>query len=463
MIDTTTTGAPPDLLEAEGIWRHVFSYHPFAVELERAEGIYLYDRQGNRYIDASGGPMSCNIGHGDPRMRAAIAAQLDRFAYCHPVLAHRERAELCAGLAAVAPGGFAQSFLVSGGSEAVETALKIARQHHYARGNHGKHKVIACHESYHGMTFATMALAGNPGYQRLFGPMMPSWPHVLQYSDRRRPAGIEREEWGIACARELERTIYYEHPNTIAAFIATPHGCGSEYGVVPPASYWREVRRICDQYDVLLIADEVVTGFGRTGRWFAMEHFGVVPDLITVAKGISGSQAPLGAVLVSDRVAAPFNDGATFVHGFTNQGHPLACAAGTALLEILKADRLVERAAELSPRLFAHHDRLLSHPTVIDVRGWGLFLVLELVESKETGEYFGKERHAEQLFQALALQHGLAFYSALYGPRRTPALRRGLPLWVSPPLHITGEQIDDLMARLDQTLSAWELALGVGA
>lgn len=184
-----------------------------------------------------------------------------------------------------------------------------------------------------------------------------------------------------------------------------------DYGLVPPASYWREIRRICDEHNVLLIADEVVTGFGRTGRWFAMEHFDVEPDLMTLAKGISGSNLPLAAVLVSDKVNEPFRkDGAYFLHGFTHQGHPMACAAGLATLQILREDKLVEHTAAMRPHLFEHTKRLKAHPTVADVRGWGLFMAIELVESKERREYFDVDKGAERLFQAYAFKNGLAIY-----------------------------------------------------
>lgn len=453
----SSTATLPGLLPPEGKWRNCFSYHPFEVELARAEGVYLYDTQERRYIDASGGPMAVNIGHGDPRMKAALNAQFDCYAYAHPAMANRKRAELSEALVALAPPSLNSVYLCSGGSEVVESAIKLARQYHSLTGAPDKFKVVSCYESYHGMTLATMSLAGNPAYRKTFDPVMSNWPHMAQYSEVQMPPGIDREAWGVQCAQELERALYFCNPSTVAAFIATPHGSGADYGLVPPKSYWREIRRICDQHNVLLIADEVVTGFGRTGKWFAMEHFDVEPDLMTLAKGISGANLPLAAMLVSDKVNEPFlKSGSYFLHGYTHQGHPMACAAGLATLDILREDRLVEHAAAMSPRLFAHSERLKAHPTVADVRGWGLFMALELVESKERREYFGMERQAELLFQALAFQNGLAFYGTLYGPRRSPAVRRGLPLMIAPPLSIRPDQIDDLANRLDATLSEWE-------
>lgn len=451
----------PKLLKPEGVWDRAFSYHPFDIEIVKAEGVRLYDTEGREYFDASGGPMAVNLGHNDPRMKAAIGGQLDQFAYAHPVLASRVRAELCEAIASVTPGDLNTTFLVSGGSEAVETALKLARQYHYARGNVGKHKFISNYESYHGMTLATMSLSGNPGSQRYFDPMLHKWPKAHQYSDFRRPDDMDRDVWAQACVHEIERTIHYEGPETIAAFIATPHGCGSEYGLVPPASYWQAIRKLCDDYDILFIADEVVTGFGRTGRWFGMEHFGVLPDIMTMAKGMSGCYMPLGGVTISDKVREPFDKGAYFVHGFTHGGHPVAAAAGLELINILKSDNLVDQAAARGRRLFGHAERLRSHPTVADIRGWGLFMVLELVANKETREYFEQDKNAEQLFQSIAMQNGLVFYSTLYGPRRRPLFRRGLPMWISPPFTITESEIDEIVDRLDRTLRVWEIALGL--
>ncbi len=440
-------------------WDHVLASHHTGVELAKAEGVYLYDTAGRRYFDASGGPMAVNLGHGDARVIQAVTEQMRRFSYCHPALANGPRADLCRDIAEVTPEGLDKVYLVSGGSEAVETAIKLARQYHLASGASGKHKIVSCYDSYHGMTLATQALSGSPGSAGPFEPMMPRWPHIQQYSDARRPEHLDRETWALVCARELEALIHYEGAASVAAFIATPHGSGADYGQVAPASYWREIRRICDEHDVLFIADEVVTGFGRTGRWFGMDHFGVVPDLMTFAKGLSACCLPLGAVAASARVAAPFETKTHFIHGFTHGGHAAACAAGSAVIRILRDDHLVDRSAAMGLRLFSHAERLLAHPTVAAVRGWGLFMVLELVDPVGGG-FFDRGRGAERLFQRKGLDNGLALYSSLYGPRRTARFQRGLPMWISPPFVITEAEIDDLVDRLDRTLAEWGRALG---
>jgi adenosylmethionine-8-amino-7-oxononanoate aminotransferase len=454
----------PSLREPEGMWETVFSYQPFTPVLERAEGIYLYDTAGNRYIDASGGPMAVNLGHGDRRVIEAITKQAEKFAYCHPTLSNQPRAALCERISSVAPGDLNTSYLVSGGSEAVETALKLARQYHLACGNPQKHLVISRWESYHGMTLGALSVAGGTGNRHTFDPMLQHWPHIRQPSALGRLAGMSVEDYALHCAEELEEAIHYAGAQNVAAFLATPVGAGEDYGFVPPAAYWQRLRDICDRYDVLLIADEVVTGFGRTGTWFAMEHFGVQADIMTTAKGISSLYMPLGAVTVSDKVNEPFCHGrARFMHGFTNAGHALACAAGLAVIDILEQDGLIDNSAEIGGYLHAQKERLLQHPSIIDVRGRGLLLVAELVSNKHTMEFFPPEAQAETTLHAIALQHGLALYGTLYGPRRPDAHKRGLPLFLAPPLCITRAQVDELLDALDSTLTEWEQRLGITA
>jgi adenosylmethionine-8-amino-7-oxononanoate aminotransferase len=446
----------------DGDWSYVFSHHAFTPALERAEGIYLYDKEGNRYIDASGGPIAQNIGHGDRRVIEAIARQAEKFTYCHPVLSNPLRAELCARLARLAPGDLNTSYLVSGGSEAVETAIKIARQYHLACGREQKHKVIGTWDSYHGMSLGALSVAGGPGFRKPFSQMLLDWPHIRHYrSPRERPAGMSEVDFALLCARELEEMLYFVGPEQVSAFIATPVGAGKDYGLVPPAEYWHTIREICDRYDILLIADEVVTGFGRTGKWFAMEHFDVQADIMTTAKGISGLYAPMGAVTVSDRINEPFANGEVFIHGFTNMGHPLGCAASLAALDVLQSDHLVENSREVGAYLHSQAERFLAHSTIADARGKGLLMVLELVRDKEQMDYFPPEAEAEQKFQGIALKNGLAFYMTLYGPRRPSALKRGIPIFIAPPLCITREQVDDLIDRFDQTLIEWEQAMDI--
>lgn len=454
----------PELVKPEGRWSHTFSYYAFETEIDRAEGVYLYDTRGHRYIDASGGPMATGIGHSHPRMLSAIADQMARYAYAHPVLANPKRAELCEAIASVAPGDLNTVHPVSGGSEAVETAIKIAIRYQKAMGRDRKVKVVSLQGSYHGMTLATMAMAGSPLYASEFGSMLVEWPQIAQYSDFLRPASTSREDWGLTSARRLEDAILAAGPDTVAAFIAAPHGCGPEYSVVAPRSYWKEIRRICDDYDVLLIADEIVTGFGRTGTWFGMENFGVQADLMTVAKALASCTIPLGAAVVSDRVNEPFKNGTSFIHGFTYQGHAAACAAGIAAISIYRDEGVIDGVPERGQRMFAWRDRLLAHPSVADVRGWGLFMTVELVSDKSTRAGFAPATGAEQLFLALALRAGIALYAALHAPIDSSVVpARGLLMRLVPPLTITLDQIDDMMQRFELTLTEWEARMGLSS
>ena len=461
MATATTTKSEPTLREPEGIWSHAFSYHPFTPVLERAEGIYLYDTDGNRYIDASGGPLAINIGHGDFRVITAMNEQAKKFTYCHPVLSNEPRAELCRDIAEVAPGDLNTTYLVSGGSEAVDTAIKLARQYHLLTGNVEKHIVISLWDAYHGMTLGALSATGLPGSRKPFNALIQQWPHIRQVSAFGRPEGVSEVEYALSRAQELEEAIHNVGAEHVAAFIATPIGGGADYGLIAPPQYWRRIREICDRYDVLFIADEVVTGFGRTGKWFGMEHHGVQADMMITAKGISSLYAPLGAVTVSDRVNQPFLDGGYFVHGFTNMGHPVACAAGRKVIEILRDDGLVQQSEEIGAYLHAQRDRLLSHPTVADVRGKGLLMVLELVKDKKSMEFFGPEVNAERKFQTTGLNNGLALYATLYGARRPVTHRRGQPVFIFPPLCISRAQVDELIGALDATLTEWERELGV--
>ncbi len=448
--------------EPEGVWGRIFSSHSFTPILERAEGIYLYDTEGRRYIDVSAGPMAIGLPHGDRRVNEAISRQLEKFAYCHPVLSNEPKARLCEKLSRIAPENLNTTFLTpGGGSDAVETALKLARQFHVLRGKAEKHMVVSHWDSYHGMSLGALSAGGLPGLKSIFDPLLLKWPKIHQYSERSRPRELDPEDFGVRAARELEECIYYHGARNISAFLATPIGCGSDYGLIPPASYWKTIREICTDNDILFIADEVVSGFGRTGKWFCMEHFGVQPDMMTMGKGITSLYVPLGGVMVSDEVNELFRKGGGFNHGFTSQGHPVACAASLAVIDILEKDGLVENSARVGQYLHSQRERLLAHPSVADARGKGLFMVMEIVGNKKTMEFFPRDAQAEFWLQSIGLENGLVFYTTLYGVRRPSMGNRGLPFWISPPLCITREQVDEVLERVDRTLTQWEEKMGV--
>ena len=452
----------PGQKTTEGKWGRMFSNHTFDITLARAEGVYLYDTSGNRYIDVSGGALGTSIGGGDRRVLDAMHAQAEKFTYVTPAMANEPRANLCERIARLMPGTLNTTYLVSGGSEAVETAIKLSRQYHIATGNTRKNKVIGTWDSYHGMTLGALSVAGGPGYRHAFDPMLNDSPHIRHC--RRpadRPLGVSEADWGRTCALELEEMIHYVGPDNVAAFLATPVGAGKDYGLVPPQSYWATIREICDRYDVLLIADEVVTGFGRTGSWFGMNHYGVVPDIMVTGKGISSLYFPVGAVTVSDKVNEPFAKGTYFIHGHTHMGNPVGCATTLAVLDVIEQDGLVENAAEVGAYLHGLlKERILPHRPVADLRGKGLLAVLELVRDKETMEYPAPSAEPEQLFQAIAYKNGLSFYMSLYGPRRPSAMKRGVPIFITPPLCLSREQADDLVERLDRTVQEWDQTIG---
>src|SRR5262245_8151476 len=231
--------ALPTVRPYEGIWRHEFASHPFTPVLERAEGIYLYDTEGRRYLDVTAGAFCVNIGHGDRRVLEAIARQAEKFTFCHHALSNRPKAELCARIAEVAPGDLDTTYLVTGGSEAVETAIQLARPYHLACGRPQKCKVIGTWDSSHGMSLGALSVAGAPGFRQSFHPMLFDWPHVRHYRETGRPAGLSDAEWARACARELEEVIHFAGPEQISAFIATPIGAGKDYALVPPREYWQ--------------------------------------------------------------------------------------------------------------------------------------------------------------------------------------------------------------------------------
>lgn len=447
----------------EGVWANLFGFYTYDLELVSAEGIWLTDSGGNRYIDCTGGPMVQSIAHGDQRIADAICEQLQRFAYAHPLFAARSRADYANEVASVMPDGLNATYIVCGGSEANESALKIAHQYHRVRGDSGRRKVVSPRDGYHGMTMATMAASGNTVLGEFFDGALPDgFAHFDQYSEYLCPDGLPDEAWALECAQRLEACIHNEGPGTVSAVMMAGHGLGPEYGLLAPPSYWQEIRRICDHYGVLLIFDEIVSGFGRTGHWFACQHGGITPDIITVAKGAVSGYLPLAAVTVSDGISTAIRASGPLKHAFTFSGHPVSCAAGAAVIRVIKEDGLVENSSRLGARFREHGKRLLDHPTVSDVRSSGLLMGMELTAAKRgSREFFPANRNAERVLQSVALDHGLALYGGLQGPDAPTARARGLALRLSPPLTIEDSELDEMMGRFDDTLTEWEAEMGV--
>ncbi len=365
----------------------------------RGEGAYLYDDAGRQYLDGLSGLFTVQIGHGRADLAAAAAKQAEALAY-YPIwsAAHPAAIELAGRLAALAPGDLNRVFFTSGGSEAVESAWKLARAYFRAVGQPARHKVIARNLAYHGTTMGALSITGLPAIKTAFEPLVPGTVHVAN-TNRFRSAfapevTADDDRFAAACADAIEQAILMEGPDTVAAVYLEPvqntGGC-----LPPPPGYFARVREICDRYGVLVVSDEVICAFGRVGTTFAAEHYGYKPDMITFAKGVTSGYSPLGGVIASDRLAEQFLSGtASFAHGITFAGHPVSCAVALANLDAFDHDGLLDHVQANSAALRAHLESLRDLPIVGDVRGDGYFLAVELVKdaSDPTVRFTSEER-----------------------------------------------------------------------
>ncbi len=346
------------------------------IPISRAKGVYFWDADDKRYIDFSSQLMNMNIGHQHPKVIKAIQDQAAQLCYAHPGMATEPRGLLGQKIAEVAPGNLKKTFFCLGGAEANENAIKIARFYT------GRRKIMARYRSYHGATHGAIALTGD--YRRL--PVEPALPGVIHFLDPfcyRCPFGWTIETCHRECISHVEEVINYEGPDLIAA-IFMEGVTGSNGLIVPPDDYWPRVREICNKYGILLVSDEVMSGWGRTGKWFAVDNWNVVPDMITTAKGITSGYVPLGAVIVSEPIGEYFDDKMLYC-GLTYSGHPLACAAGIATIDVYTEDDLLQNAIKVGRYLGTRlEDIKTKHPSVGDVRYIGLFTAIEIVKDKKT-------------------------------------------------------------------------------
>ena len=379
----------------------------------KGEGVYLEDTDGRKYVDAYSGMGNVILGHGHPYVIQAIKDQLDQLCYVPAFFAYGNSpsALLAQSLADVSPNGLNHVQFANSGSEANELSFKLARLHHTVRGKTEKIKFISQRGAYHGATYAAMSAGGIPSYQQHFGPMMDGFIFV----DMPDIYHSTSENVGADCAVDLEQTICSEGPETIAAFIIEPI-MGVAGHLIPPPNYYPMVREICDRYDVLLIADEVVCGVGRTGKFFGLEHWSVVPDMMTLAKGITSGYQPLGATVISDAVWESILSVGTdyvFPHGTTTSAHPVCCAAGLATLEVVQRDNLVQRSHELGKYMLDDFEsRLSENPYVGDIRGLGLLASIELVEDRETKRKFASDRAIGRKVYNSSMQGGVIVRTA---------------------------------------------------
>jgi len=387
---------------------------PRPPRVERAEGVFLWDTDGRRYLDATSGAVVTNIGHGNPRVLAAMAAQANKVTFAYPRFFESDDSILLADrVCALAGDGFDRAFFVSGGSEANEAALKLARQYAVVAGQGGRFKVISRDPSYHGSTLGALAVTGDAGTLTLYGPMLRSMPKVPAPMSYRLPEGQTAESHAMACADALETTIRREGPQTVLAFIMEPIGGLSAGATVSPPAYFRRVREICDRHGVLLIYDEIMSGAGRTGAFLAAHHWaGARPDLVTLAKGLAAGYTPLGALLVPDHIVDAVAGSGGFVHGHTYFTNPLSCAVANAVIDEVVSQRLVERAATMGELLMRGlRDIAERSPIVGDVRGKGLLTAIEIVADKSTKRQLPTAFNAPARLSVHGLNHGIALYN----------------------------------------------------
>jgi taurine--2-oxoglutarate transaminase len=408
------------------------------IPVERAEGVYFYSPDGTRYLDFNSQLMSVNIGHGDRRVIRAIQEQAEKLAYANPFMATEPRARLGEKLASIAPGDIDVFFFTNGGAEANENAIKLARQ------MTGRQKILARYRSYHGATGQVITATGDP---RRWAAETGVWG-VVRFPDF--------QPWGVAeplptdqVLRATEDVIIYEGPQTIAAMILEPV-VGTNGILIPPDGYMQGIRALCDKYGILLIADEVMSGFGRTGTWWAVDHWGVVPDMISMAKGLTSSYLPLGAVGMRRSIAEAFRD-KTFFGGLTYNSHPMGTAAALATIAVYEEDGLIERARKMGAVMASHHQRLMEkHPSVGSVRNIGLFGMIDVVRSRSPYEPMAPYNGTSDEMKAIAK---FCRDNGLY------TMYRWNGIHTNPPLIITEEQLAEGFEIIDRALDISDQAV----
>lgn len=409
------------------------------------KGIYLFDEDGKRYIDGSGGPLVVNVGHGRTEVVEAMAQQAQAIAYAHAMMFTSEPAEqFSEELAQIVPMPDARFFYLSSGSEVVEAAIKLARQIQMARGENGRHLIISRWRSYHGMSLGALSVSGKLGMRRPYLAMLHDMPHIAP------PNPYRDASSGAKAANRLESAILAAGPENVAAFIAEPISGASLGAMSPTGKYWPRIREICDKYGVLFIADEVLVGMGRTGKWWGIQHWPVEPDIMVTSKGLAGGYFPLGFVAAkgSDveqirQTLGDFNHGGTFSH------HAVGTAAGLATLRIMQTENLVKNASKMGKYLGKQlHQALDEHPNVGNIRGRGLFWALELVQDKKTKEPFPVAKHAAWNIWKRAFDLGLVAYYSQGCADGT----NGDLVMLGPPLIINKAQIDEMVPILAEAL-----------
>jgi adenosylmethionine-8-amino-7-oxononanoate aminotransferase len=417
--------------------------------IKSARGIYMWDQTGKQYMDACSGAMVSNIGHGNPRILEAIQKQAQNtfFAY-RTQFENNPALELAARIVQHSAPQLNRVFYVSGGSEAVETAMKLCRQYFYNRGEGARHIFISREPAYHGCTLGALALTSYAPLEAPFRPLMQAYPKIPAPYCYRCALGLTYPDCAVQCARQLGEVIQRQGPANVAAFVVEPVGGASIGALVPPPEYFDIIQEICREYGVMLILDEVMTGFGRTGKMFAYDHWGVKADIVALAKGMAAGYYPLGSVVAREEIVEEVIREGGFMHGFTYAGNPMACAVGLEVFNIIMENDLAGNAATVGAHLKTGLEAMaVRHPEIGQVRGKGLLLAIELVEDRETRQPFAADRQIGLQLTDAAFEEGLILY-----PRRPMHGMSGDHLLVAPPLNATIEEADEILFRLERAL-----------
>ncbi|MBY6186757.1 aspartate aminotransferase family protein [Marinobacter hydrocarbonoclasticus] len=416
--------------------------------ISHADGVYVYTPEGDAILDGMAGLWCVNMGYGRQELVEAAHEQMKTLPYYNLFFqcTHPPATELAGRLTALLPDHLNHVFFTGSGSECNDTVVRMVRHYWASQGQPSRKAIISRHNAYHGSTMAGASLGGMKPMHAQGGLPIPDIHHIDQPYHYGEGQGIDPNEFGLERARQLEAKILELGPENVAAFIGEPvQGAGGV--IVPPDSYWPEIQRICREYDILLVSDEVICGFGRLGHWLGCEHFGVKPDLVCMAKGITSGYVPLGAVAVGDRVAQGLLEkGGDFNHGFTYSGHPVACAVASANLALMEQEQILDRIqTQTGPYLQKRWAELGDHPLVGQARGLGMVAALELVANKETGERFDENAGAGTLCRDFCIESGLVMRAV------------GDTMIISPPLVITEAEIDELIARARRSLDlTWQ-------
>ncbi|MBH0156058.1 aspartate aminotransferase family protein [Fictibacillus sp. 5RED26] len=419
--------------------------------ISHGKGIYLYDKDGKQYIDGSSGAITCNIGHGVHEVAEAMWNQANHVSFVYRSQFTSESAEhLAEKLAHYAPGDLNSVFFVNSGSEATETALKVAIQYFQEQGNMTKTKIISRWTSYHGITLGALSMSGHKLRRQRFTSLLEDFPAAHPPYCYQCPLKETYPSCGVKCADDLETSIQAIGPDQIAAFIAEPIIGASGGAIVPPDEYFGKIREICDKYNILMIADEVMTGMGRTGKMFAMDHWNVTPDIIAIGKGMSAGYTPMAATIVSDRIMNVIESGSKIImSGHTFSANPQSAAVCLAVIDYMERNRLQENAEAMGQYLINHLQRLQwKYPLIGDVRGKGLLCGIEFVKDPITREPFEITSKVTDRLLSICFDNGLLVYPAVGGVTGFS----GDSILISPPLNVTKEQITDIMEILDQSI-----------